>query len=99
MNTFGYSLRLHDKAGIVVGGSQTNTITALAISATLNGDLTFTGIVDATGAAVSWVVPAGTTAGVYAAPGAKSTGGNAVWYSLADPTDADKVVIAWAPPH
>jgi hypothetical protein len=96
MNYFGYSTRLHDRTGLVVAGGQSNTITALAISATLNGDLTFTGIVDSAGAPVSWVVPAGTTAGVYAAPAAKVTGGNALWYSLADPTDADKAVIAWA---
>jgi hypothetical protein len=95
MNQFGYSMRLHDKAGIVAAGSQPNVITALAISATLSGDLTFTGIVDSAGAAVSWVVPAGTTAGVYAAPGAKITGGNALWYALTDAADADKAVIAW----
>jgi hypothetical protein len=97
MNITGLSLRLHDAAGQVMGGGQSNTITALAISATLTGSLTITGIVDSTGAAAAWVLPPGTTAGVYAAPGSKSTGGNAVWYALSDQADdADKVVVAWA---
>jgi hypothetical protein len=96
MNTLGQSLRLHDQSGPVCAQSQHQTFTALAISATLSGELVISGIVDSNGTPVAWSLPPGTVAGVYAAPGSKTNGFGQVWYSLSDPADADKAVLAWA---
>jgi hypothetical protein len=94
LNHLGYSLCLHDPAALIWGPGVIS-VTALAVTAPLSGTISFTGIVDPSGAATPWSLPPGTPAGVYQAPGSRSTGGGFLSYSMTDPGDADKVLGAW----
>ena len=94
MNNIGSSAVLTDQAGLL-SNSSVNTVTALAVAATLTGSLTITGIVDSAGVAAPWVLAPGTVAGQYAAPGAKHTGGQALQYALSSAADTGKAVVSW----
>lgn len=96
MNTIGTAVKLTDTANNLWSGSPV-AILALAVSGTLTGTLTITGICASNGTPVSWSLPAGTTAGVYTAPGSGATGGSLLAYSLSNPADSGKAVIAFAP--
>lgn len=70
-------------------------VDALVLTSALVGSLTIVGIGQANGQPQSWVIPPGSIAGIYNAPGTAQTGGAALWASFSNAVDLGKAVIAF----
>jgi hypothetical protein len=97
MHLVGTSLLLNDAGGQISGPSTSAAILAVAISRTLVGSLTISGIANSDGSVYgAWTLPPGTTAGSYYAPGSAASGGAALWYALSNnAADAGAAVVAF----
>ena len=82
--------------GGLVTDPATTTVWGLFLTSALTGSLTITGVVDARGVPVAWII-AGGQSGYQAAPGAAKTGGGALNWSYANAGDQGKAVIAYLP--
>lgn len=92
-NPIGMSAVLQDQTGHVCDASSMRVF-CVAISSALVGSLTLTGMTQANGAAQSWVIAPGTSG--YVAPPGIGVAWRLLAYTLSNPADVGKAVVAWA---